>query len=104
MVPNEIWSELGCYKGYKGQGVNHYENFLQIFIVSLRSSVSLVLHGVFTVGLDFKAGSVSGFFIVSFTYLPINRSTQFTHAADAYADYRSNEHLSVLLLSLDRVK
>ena len=33
--------------------------------------------------------------MVSFNYLPIHRSTQFTHAtAHAYADYRSNEHLS----------
>ena len=45
--------------------MNNYENFLQIFIVSLLSSVSLVLHRVFTVGLDFKAGSVSGFFLLS---------------------------------------
>lgn len=82
--------------------MNNYENFLQIFIVSLRSSVSLVLHGVLTVGLDFKAGSVSGFFYCLFYVLA--NSTLFTHAADAYADYRSNEHLSVLLLSLDRVK
>ena len=42
--------------------------------------------------------------MVSFNFLPIHCSTQFTHAADAYADYRSNEHLSVLLLSLDGVK
>ena len=74
--------------------MNHYENFLQIFFVSLPGSGSFLLHGVFTVDLDFKAASVSVFFfVVSLNSLPIHRSAKFAQAADAYADHRSNEHL-----------
>ena len=39
------------------------KNFLQIFFVPLRGSSSLVLHGLFTVDLDFTAASVSVFLI-----------------------------------------
>lgn len=49
--------------------MNHYENFLQIFFVSLSGSGSFLLHGVFTVDLDFKAASVS-VFLWSLEFLP----------------------------------